>query len=56
MLPEPVLRGIGRIAVEHGLWVISDEVYEDIWFGDTPPASVFTLPEYQGRTIANHSV
>jgi len=56
MLSEDVLRGIGRLAAKHDLWLISDEVYEDVWFGDAPPVSAFTLPEFQGRTIATHSV
>ena len=56
VLPDAALRGIGRLAAQHDLWVIADEVYEDVWFGETPPVSVFTLPEFQGRTIATHSV
>ncbi len=56
MLSESVLRGIGRLAAEHDLWLICDEVYEDVWFGDAPPLSAFTLPEFQGRTITTHSV
>lgn len=56
VLPEAALRGIGRIAAEHDLWLVSDEVYEDVWFGDVAPRSAFTLPEFQGRTIVTHSV
>jgi N-succinyldiaminopimelate aminotransferase len=56
MLSETVLRGIGRLAVKNDLWLLSDEVYEDVWFGDAPPVSAFTLPEFQGRTISTHSV
>jgi N-succinyldiaminopimelate aminotransferase len=55
-LSETVLRGIGRLASEHDLWLLSDEVYEDVYFGETPPASPFTLPEFTGRTISTHSV
>lgn len=55
-LSEAVLRGIGRLAAQHGLWLISDEVYEDVYFGSEPPVSAFTLPEYQGRTISTHSL
>ncbi|HKU38571.1 MAG TPA: pyridoxal phosphate-dependent aminotransferase [Polyangiales bacterium] len=55
-LSEPVLRGIGRLAQQHDLWLLSDEVYEDVWFGAEPPVSAFALPEWQGRTIATHSV
>lgn len=56
MLPESALRGLGRLAQQHDLWLICDEVYEDVWFGEAPPSSAFTLPEYEGRTIATHSV
>lgn len=56
ILPESVLRGIGRLAQQHDLWLISDEVYEDVWFGEKPPVSAFTLPEFHGRTVATHSV
>jgi N-succinyldiaminopimelate aminotransferase len=56
MLSEAVLRGIGRLAIGHDLWLICDEVYEDVWFGDAPPVSAFTLPEFQGRAITTHSV
>ncbi|HET6338280.1 MAG TPA: pyridoxal phosphate-dependent aminotransferase [Polyangiales bacterium] len=55
-LSESVLRGIGRLAAQHDLWLISDEVYEDVYFGATPPTSAFTLPEFIGRTVSTHSV
>jgi N-succinyldiaminopimelate aminotransferase len=55
-LSESVLRGIGQLAAQHDLWLISDEVYEDVYFGATPPISAFTLPEFIGRTISTHSV
>lgn len=56
VLPEGVLAGIARLAAQHGLWVIADDAYEDIWFGPQAPPSVFTRPDLAGRVIATHSV
>jgi N-succinyldiaminopimelate aminotransferase len=55
-LPDDVLREIARLAVENDLWLLSDEVYEDVWFGEHAPVPVFARPEFAGRTIATHSV
>lgn len=56
VLSEQALAGIAQLADEHNLWIISDEVYEDVWFGDTPPMSTFARPDMAARTIATHSV
>lgn len=55
-LPEHVLAGIAQLAHKHNLWIFSDEVYEDVWFGERAPASVFARPDMAARTIATHSV
>ncbi|MEY4581182.1 MAG: hypothetical protein RL701_5885 [Pseudomonadota bacterium] len=55
-LPVSVIEGIAQLAERHQLWIISDEVYEDVWFGDEPPPSVFARPDYAARTVATHSV
>jgi aspartate aminotransferase len=36
--PPEVLRGLGEIAARHGLWVVSDECYDQIVFDGTPVA------------------
>ena len=36
VLPESAVAGIADFAVRHDLWVITDEVYEDLWF-EAPP-------------------
>lgn len=56
ILPKKVAEGIGELAAAHDLWVLSDEVYEDLYFGPTCPQSLFTMPMYAERTIAVHSV
>lgn len=56
VLSEHVLAGIAGLAERHGLWIVADEAYEDIWFGGDAPLSVFTRPDFAPRTIATHSV
>lgn len=55
VLPERALAGIAQLAEHHGLWVISDDVYEDVWFEEQPP-SLFARPDFAARTIVTHSV
>jgi N-succinyldiaminopimelate aminotransferase len=56
VLPERALAQVAALAERHALWIISDEAYEDIWFGDEAPASVFARPDFAARTLATHSV
>jgi N-succinyldiaminopimelate aminotransferase len=56
LLPSHVLAGIAQLAERHGLWIISDDVYEDVWFGSAPPQSLFARSDMAARTIATHSV
>jgi N-succinyldiaminopimelate aminotransferase len=48
--------GIIALARQHDLWLLSDEVYEDLWFGDAAPRSIWTLPGARERTLVTHSV
>jgi len=46
------LEGIAEVALEHDLWIISDEVYEHIVFDGFKHLSIATLsPEIKERTI-----
>lgn len=56
MLSDAVVDGIADLAEKHDLWVLSDEVYEDLWFGAAPPKSVWAHPRLMPRAIATHSV
>ncbi len=43
---------IGRWALEHGLWVITDEIYQSLTYGDMPFTSVLAaVPELAETTI-----
>jgi arginine:pyruvate transaminase len=49
------LRALGAIAEEHDLWIVSDEVYEELTFG-ADFVSPFDLPETAARTVACSSI
>lgn len=48
--------GISAFARQHGLWVWSDEAYEDLWFGAEPPRPFWARPELRGHSVALHTV
>ncbi len=45
------LQRIAKLAIEHDLLVVSDEIYEKLIFGDTPHVSIASLPGMHERTI-----
>jgi aspartate aminotransferase len=46
------LAALGKLAVEHDLWVISDEIYEKLVYGDAQHLSLAALsPEFAERTV-----
>jgi len=55
VLPADVVDALARLARKHGLWVLSDEVYEDLSYVERRPP-VWTHPDLRERTIATHSV
>lgn len=56
ILSEQQLSDIGTLAERHALWVMSDEVYSDLYFGDTAPSVPSTIASLAPRTIANYSL
>jgi aspartate aminotransferase len=54
--PEEV-EAIGQWALEHGLWVVTDEIYEHLTYGDVKPTSIpVAVPELADRTIVLNGV
>lgn len=51
MLGRADLEAIGALAQRHDLWVISDEVWEGMVFGDEPHLSPLALPALAERTV-----
>ena len=56
VLGERELSAIARVAARHDLWVLSDEVYEDLWLGDAPHPSPWARPDLIDRSIVVHSL
>jgi N-succinyldiaminopimelate aminotransferase len=50
------LGALASVAKRFDLWVISDEVYEDLYLGDEPPACAWTREDLKDRTIVTHSL
>jgi aspartate/methionine/tyrosine aminotransferase len=50
VLPRSVLERIAEFATRRGLWVISDEIYSRITYGEEP-LSIAGLPGMQERTV-----
>src|SRR6266516_4325379 len=54
--PEAI-EAIGRWALEHDLWVITDEIYEHLTYGDTKSTSLpVAVPELADKTVVLNGV
>ncbi|WP_328990838.1 pyridoxal phosphate-dependent aminotransferase [Kribbella sp. NBC_01245] len=54
--PEAV-KAIGEWALEHDLWVVTDEIYEHLTYGDTKSTSIpVAVPELADRTVVLNGV
>lgn len=56
VLSREDLAALGRLALDHDLWLLSDEVYEDLVFPGVDFTSPLELPELADRTIATASI
>ncbi len=55
--PREEVEALGRWAAERGLWVITDEIYEHLVYGDSRFHSMPVLvPELAGRTVVVNGV
>ncbi len=56
ILRREELEAIAALALEHDIWVISDEVYEELVFDDARFLSPLALPELADRCLAVSSI
>jgi aspartate aminotransferase len=55
--PPEQVAAIGRWAAENGLWVVTDEIYEHLVYGDAEHASIATVaPELADRVVVLNGV
>ncbi len=52
IMNQDILEKIAKIAIEHNLFIISDELYEDILFDGRKHLSIASLPDMKDRTIS----
>jgi arginine:pyruvate transaminase len=50
------IAALGALAKAHDLWIVSDEVYEDLVFPNVPFASPLDFPEFADRTVVASSI
>ena len=51
VIPESDLEKIAELAVEHGLVVLADEIYKDMYYGDQEHVSITKFPGMRERTV-----
>ena len=56
VLTRAEIAAIGDVCERHGLWIVSDEVYASMTYGNTVFASPFDVPRLEKRTIVVSSV
>jgi arginine:pyruvate transaminase len=56
VLTSAEIAAIGEVCQRHDLWIVCDEVYEQLIFGGVPFASPFDIPELADRTIVVSSI
>lgn len=56
VLTRDEVGAIGELARAHDLWIISDEVYEDLIFPGQTFTSPLAFPEFEERTVAVSSI
>jgi N-succinyldiaminopimelate aminotransferase len=56
ILDDATAAAVARVANRHGLWILCDEVYEDLYFTDEAPIPLWTRPDMAERAIVGHSL
>ncbi|MFC1609413.1 pyridoxal phosphate-dependent aminotransferase, partial [Myxococcota bacterium] len=56
ILPERVVDAIVAVARERDLWVLADEAYESLYFGDEPATPIWMRPKLADRVIVTHTL
>lgn len=51
VFPRQTLERIALLSEQHGLWIISDEIYEKLYFGERPLSPASLGEQVAGRTV-----
>jgi len=56
ILTDEDIKAIGNLALEHDLWIVADEVYEDMVFDDATFVSPLHYPEFASHVVVTSSI
>lgn len=56
VLHDAQLRALADYAIQHNLWVLSDEAYEEIYFGDERPRPLWDYEGVEELAIGSHTL
>lgn len=56
VLPDAVLAAMARVAARHDLWIVCDEAYQDLWYGEAPPTPAWARDDFRDRALACHTL
>jgi N-succinyldiaminopimelate aminotransferase len=56
VLPVAVVDALARVVRRHGLWLLTDEAYEDLVYTPTRPDPIWARPDVRDRAIACHTL
>jgi len=48
--------GIAELAAQHDLWVLVDDCYDGLWYGDQPLEPIWRHPGLRDRAVACHTM
>lgn len=51
VLPRQTLEQISLLSERHGIWIVSDEIYEKLYFGERPLSPASLGEQVAGRTV-----
>src|SRR5690606_27392437 len=55
ILPPAVVDAMVRVARRHGLWLVVDEAYQDLYFGEAP-VPIWSRDDVQEIYVASHTL
>lgn len=56
VLSSDAAAAIARVVNRHGLWLFSDEAYEELWYGAERPPAIWARGDLRERSIACHTL
>jgi N-succinyldiaminopimelate aminotransferase len=56
VIPPEAVDALERVVLRHGLWLLADEAYEELWYTPDPPPAIWARASLRERAIACHTL